>query len=99
MKKKISKKFLFERWRNNIGIISFILSIRMNMIIQPIWWGWFVIGFLVSIAYLWYDLKHIYPKENLSSSELNPAWNMQMDLLRKILDKVSKGEQPCRVKK
>ena len=79
-------KFLWERWRSNIGIISFILVIRLNLIQSPIWWGWFVIGLVLSIIYLWIDLKYILPHENQTSSEKNP---FLVEMMTKI-DEINK---------
>jgi ABC-type bacteriocin/lantibiotic exporter with double-glycine peptidase domain len=82
-------KFLWERWRSNIGIISFFLVIRLNLIQSPIWWGWFVIGFVLSMIYLWIDLKYILPRENQTSSEKNPFLVEMMDDIKEIKRKLN----------
>lgn len=85
--------FILKRWRDNVGMGQFLLTSYIAIMIGkfPLWL--FILFVIVSAIYtIWYDLKYIYPKENLSSSELNPAWTMQMDLLKEIRDKVSEKE-------
>ncbi len=82
-------KFLWERWRSNIGIISFVLVVRLNLIQSPIWLGWFVIGFVLSVIYLWVDLKYILPRENQTSTEKNPFFVEMMEKINKIEAKLN----------
>ena len=83
-------KFLWERWRANLGIVSFILVIRLNLINSPIWWGWFVIGGALSFIVLWIDLKYVLPKENLTTTLKNPFMVEMMNKLDKIQTTIDK---------
>jgi len=81
-------KMLWERWRTNLGVISFFLMLRVNILEAPIWWGWYVIGFVLSVAWLWVDMRYIYPGEVSEGAKKNPEWNKMMATLDEIKNKL-----------
>ena len=79
--------FLFQRYRGNVGIVSFILVIRLNVISSPIPLWWFIVGIVASVIYLWIDMKYIFPREAETGWLKNPEWvrlvSMVEDIQRK----------------
>lgn len=81
-------KFIFERWRNYLGIISLFLAIRMNVLLSPIPWWWFVAGFFVSILFLYLDLRFVVTEESGTAFRKNSEWRAMKELLERINIKI-----------
>jgi hypothetical protein len=79
-------KFLAERWRSNLGVVSFLLMLRVNLIEKPIWWGWYLIGLVLSVIYLWIDMRYIYGGEVGEGAKKNPEWVKMTKTLEEIKD-------------
>lgn len=77
-------KLLLERWRNNIGILNTVLLVYLTVTTKPISIWWFVGGFALSVVYLWYDMKYIYPKESAAYNLKNPEWIKLTDAIERI---------------
>jgi hypothetical protein len=80
-------KFLFERWRNWLGIVSLFLAIRMNIILSPISWWWFVAGFILSLIVLYLDMKFVASEELGMGLSKNHEWQKMIKLLNEIKEK------------
>jgi hypothetical protein len=76
-------KFVFERWRSNVGIGQFAMTVYIAIVNGfPIWL--LLIGIIGSIIYtIRYDIPKIYPTETSDGFTNNPL-NMEMlNILRK----------------
>ncbi|MFA5349237.1 MAG: hypothetical protein WC309_02620 [Candidatus Paceibacterota bacterium] len=70
-------KFIFERWRSNVGIGQFIMTVFIAVANGfPIWL--LIIFIVLSILYtIKYDIPRIYPQETSDGFANNPL-NMEM---------------------
>jgi hypothetical protein len=78
-------KFFYERWRSNVGIGQFVLTVYIAIKVGnfPIWL--FIVLFVASVIYtLLIDLKYILPKENLTTTLKNPFMVEVMNKIDKI---------------
>ncbi len=80
-------KYLFERWRNYLGIVSLLLAIRMNVIISPIPVWWFVVGFVVSIGVSFFDFKYILRRENSAGLKYNDEFQEMKKMVKEIYER------------
>lgn len=67
-------KFAYDRWRGNVGIGQFLLTVYIAITVGnfPLWL--MVVLLIASVFYtVFFDLKYILPSENQTSAEKNPV--------------------------
>lgn len=80
-------KFIWERWRNWLGVISLLLGIRMNIILSPISWWWFVIGFIGSFIVVYLDMRFVVGEENSTATRKNPELMEMKRMIKEIYER------------
>jgi hypothetical protein len=79
-------KFIFERWKNYLGIVGLILALRMNVLLSPIEWYWIVIGFVLSVVIVYLDMRFVLPEEGSIGTRKNP----EMMEMKRMIEEIHK---------
>jgi hypothetical protein len=77
-------KFIFERFRGWLGIISLLLSVRMNILLSPIAWYWYPIGLIGALIIVYLDMRFIVSGENDTSARKNPVIMEILETVKRI---------------
>jgi hypothetical protein len=88
-------KIVFDRWRNYLGSAQFLLILVMFIIQTKMSLWWIVAGFVLSIAWMWVDMRFIVTAEYESQQKKN--WELtsrmkKIDHIEKMLEKLT-GEK------
>ncbi len=77
-------KFIFERWRANVGIGQFFLTVYIAVVNGfPLWL--LIVLIILSVGYtVIYDIKYVYPREVEEGFKNNPPMKEMLDILRRL---------------
>jgi hypothetical protein len=88
-------KIYFDRWRNYLGSAQFLLILIMFIIQTKMSLWWIVGGFLLSVVWMWVDVRYILSAEYESQQRKN--WELtsrmkKIDHIETMLEKLT-GEK------
>lgn len=72
-------KFWFDRWKGYVGGAQFVMVIYLFVRESGYSWWWVLLGFVLSMGWMWVDMRFIFRREMEAYSKNNPEWNKLMD--------------------
>jgi hypothetical protein len=73
-------KIYFDRWRNYLGSVQFLMIALMFVLQTNIRWWWILVGFALSIVGMWFDIRYILSAEYEAQQRKN--WELTGRMLK-----------------
>jgi Na+-transporting NADH:ubiquinone oxidoreductase subunit NqrB len=77
-------KYVWERLRGYLGVVSLLLALRMNILLSPFPWWYYVVGVIVSLVVVFIDFKYVVSDENSMFFKKNKEWLELKETLKRI---------------
>lgn len=81
-------KYIWERLRGYLGIISLLLAWRMNVLLSPFEWYWYAIGGVGSLIVIYLDMKYVVSDENSMGFKKNAEFQEMKKMIEEIRERI-----------
>lgn len=77
-------KVYFDRWRSYLGTAQFLIILIMFVLQTSISWWWIVGGFVLSLVWMWIDVRYIISAEYEAQQRKNWEMTSRMEKIDRI---------------